>query len=292
MLTVYFTEFFIILIVYLFMFSGKTFLITGIADRHSLAMYAAQLIQEHGGRVVCTGLGITPFHDQLSERARQFLEKSYRDFENSVREVLGADVHTAKLDVTLPGSVAAFFDQMEAQGIRFDGLLHAIAMDKTIRKKRVKPLLEVSLGEFCETMDVSAFSLIRLIHAMRQRALLRSGASICSLSYIAAEKVTFHPYRNISIAKAALERITIELADELGRQDEIRVNCIRFSPYMGSKAGTATLTDEDRATADRLSPLGNALPKDLAYEVLHLFRPGSRITGEIRHVDGGYHVMG
>jgi enoyl-[acyl-carrier protein] reductase I len=121
---------------------------------------------------------------------------------------------------------------------------------------------------------------------------LQRGASICSLSYIAAAKVTFHPYRNISIAKAALERITVELADELGRSHGIRVNAVRFSPYMGSKAGNATLNEVDVNTSNRMSPLGNAQPQDLAYEIVHLFRPEQRITGEIRHVDGGYHITG
>ena len=61
---------------------------------------------------------------------------------------------------------------------------------------------------------------------------------------------------------------------------------------MGSKAGTATLMPEDVSTSDRMSPLGNATPEDLAKEIVHLFRPDVRITGEIRHVDGGYHVTG
>ena len=122
--------------------------------------------------------------------------------------------------------------------------------------------------------------------------LLQPKSSICSISYIAAAKVTFHPYRNISIAKAALERITIELADELGRRNGTRVNCVRFSPYMGSKAGNATLTEQDVNTAAKISPLGNASPEDLAYDVLNLFRPNGKITGEIRHIDGGYHIMG
>lgn len=274
------------------MLAGKTFLITGIADRRSLAMYAAKRIQEHGGTVVCTGLGLTPFHQNLSGRARAFLTQTYTDFETSVRNELGTEVLTAKLDVTLPGSVQAFFDQMQRQHITFDGLLHAIAMDKTIREKKVKPLLDLSLDEFCQTMHVSAFSLITLIQAMQQRDLLNYGASICSLSYIAAEKVTFHPYKNVSIAKAALERITVELAHELGQTRGARVNCLRFSPYLGSKAGNATLNEDDLNKAHQISPLGNALPDDLAYEILHLFRPESRITGEIRHVDGGYHIMG
>ena len=72
----------------------------------------------------------------------------------------------------------------------------------------------------------------------------------------------------------------------------IRVNAIRFSTYISSKAGNATLTQEDVDTANKMSPLQNARPEDLAYEVVHLFRPEVRITGEIRHVDGGYHITG
>jgi enoyl-[acyl-carrier protein] reductase I len=82
------------------------------------------------------------------------------------------------------------------------------------------------------------------------------------------------------------------LADELGRKHGIRVNAVRFSPYMGSKAGNATLNEVDVETSDRMSPLGNAQPLDLAREIVHLFRPDGRITGEIRHVDGGYRIMG
>ena len=96
----------------------------------------------------------------------------------------------------------------------------------------------------------------------------------------------------VHVLKAALERITIELADELGRKNGIRANVVRFSTYMGSKAGSATLNQTDVDTANRLRPLGNAGPQDLANEIVHLFRPDSRITGEIRHVDGGYHITG
>ena len=141
--------------------------------------------------------------------------------------------------------------------------------------------MEVTKVEFCDTMDVSAFSLIRLTHFLLKYGVLQIGASICSLSYIAAAKVTFHPYRNMSIAKAALERITIELADELGRSHDIRVNALRFSTYMGSKAGNATLTEDDLATADRMSPLGNAFPLDLAHEVVHLSDPISKLLEKI-----------
>lgn len=274
------------------MFEGKTYLITGIADKHSLAMYVAKEIVKHNGKVICTGLGVSPFHHDLSDKAKAFLNDSYKGFKKSVEEELGPDVKTYILDVTLPETVEDFCSKLQAENLKVDGLLHAIAMDKTIRNKIVKPLLEVSFKEFCDTMEVSAFSLVSLTAKLNAHGLLNAGSSICSLSYIAAKKVTFHPYRNISIAKAALERITIELADELGRQNGTRVNCVRFSPYLGSKAGTATLNVSDVDFAANKSPLGNASPQDLAYEVVHLLRPETRITGEIRHVDGGYNIVG
>jgi len=274
------------------MLNDKIFLITGVADKHSLAMYVAKEIKKNNGNVICTGLGVSHFHNNLSEKARTFLNKNFEDFNTAVASNLGSNVRTEVLDVTIDENMEHFAKTLADDGVTIDGFLHAIAMDKTIRNKQVKPLIDVTKDEFCDTMDVSAYSFIRLTHFLIKHNVLNNGASLCALSYIAAEKVTFHPYRNISVAKAALERITIELADELGRQYGIRVNAIRFSPYIGSKAGNATLNDEDLETSNRLSPLGNALPQDLAYEVVHLFRSDVRITGEIRHVDGGYHITG
>ena len=274
------------------MLQNQTFLITGIADENSLAMKVAEEIIAQNGKVICTGLGITPFHKDLSEKAAGFLQKSYSDFEAACKKKLGNEVILFPLDVTLPENLHYLADQLLEKNIKLNGFLHAIAMDKTIRQKSVKPMLEVTAQEFNDTMTVSAFSLISLSHAFLQNGVLQNGASIVSLSYIAAEKVSFFPYINMSIAKAALERLTIEMAYELGRDYGIRANCVRFSPYMGSKAGNATLKDEDVERANRLSPLGNALPEDLAHEVIHLFRKDIRITGEIRHVDGGFHIMG
>lgn len=273
------------------MLENKTFLITGIADKHSLAMYVAKEVIRQGGNVLCTGLGVSEFHTNLSDRAKAFLDKNYTDFKASIEQELG-NARVEILDVTLEDNMEALAKRLREDKVELHGFLHAIAMDKTIRNKEVKPLLQVTKDEFCDTMDVSAYSLIRLTQYLFKYEVLKPGSSICSISYIAAAKVTFHPYRNMSIAKAALERITIELADELGRMNGTRANVVRFSTYMGSKAGTATLNTSDVETAHKMSPLGNASPQDLANEVVHLFRPDGRITGEIRHVDGGYHITG
>ena len=274
------------------MLQKQRFLITGISDAGSLALHAAKAIVEQGGQVVCAGLGVTPHHTDLSEKARAYLSANEAAFRETVKAELGEDTPILILDATQEDSMADLAAGLAESGLHLDGFLHSIAMDRTIRNKQVKPLLEVTQAEFCDTLGVSAFSLVRITHHLLKTGALRDGSSICSLSYIAAEKVTFHPYRNMSVAKAALERITIELADELGRSRGIRVNALRFSPYLGSKAGTATLEPSDVEKAGSMSPLGNAGPRDLALEIVHLMQPGLRITGEIRHIDGGYHITG
>jgi len=274
------------------MLQDKRFLITGISDAGSLALHAAKAIVEQGGQVVCAGLGVTPHHTDLSDKARAYLSANEAAFRETVKAELGEDTPIIILDATQEDSMADLATGLTESGLHLDGFLHSIAMDRTIRNKQVKPLLEVTQAEFCDTLGVSAFSLVRITHHLLKTGALRDGSSICSLSYIAAEKVTFHPYRNMSVAKAALERITIELADELGRSRGIRVNALRFSPYLGSKAGTATLEPSDVDKAGSMSPLGNAGPRDLALEIVHLMQPDLRITGEIRHIDGGYHITG
>ncbi|MGB1618484.1 MAG: SDR family oxidoreductase, partial [Flavobacteriales bacterium] len=227
------------------MLQDKRFLITGISDAGSLALHAAKAIVEQGGQVVCAGLGVTPHHADLSDKARAYLSANEAAFRETVRAELGEDTPIIILDATQEDSMADLAVGLAESGLHLDGFLHSIAMDRTIRNKQVKPLLEVTQAEFCDTIGVSAFSLVRITHHLLKSGALRDGSSICSLSYIAAEKVTFHPYRNMSVAKAALERITIELADELGRSRGIRVNALRFSPYLGSKADTATLEPSD-----------------------------------------------
>ena len=134
------------------MFSDSTFLITGIADKHSLAMSVAKEIIRQGGKVICTGLGVSPYHLNLSDKAKAFLEKNFQDFKQSVHEELG-DTSVEILDVTLDENIDYFSRMLSERKIKLNGFLHAIAMDKTIRhKKVVKPLLDVTKEEFCDTM--------------------------------------------------------------------------------------------------------------------------------------------
>ncbi|MEM7437366.1 MAG: SDR family oxidoreductase [Myxococcota bacterium] len=271
----------------------RTYLITGINDEKSLATSVADRLLNEGCRLVCTGLGLTPHHELLSDKARTFLQSTYESFEATVHRRYGSDVITLPLDVTLDASIDEVTRRLSDEKITLTGVFHSIAMDKTIRAGAVKPLLEVTRDEFMQAMNVSAYSLISLTRSLLAGGVLAERGSIVAVSYRGAEFVMRHPYKNVGVSKAALERIIRELADELGRSHRIRVNGVRFSPYTGSKAGGAIpgLADAERLCED-LSPLGNARPEDLAAEVAYLLSPDTGVTGDVRNVDGGYHIRG
>ena len=273
--------------------STQTYLITGIADEHSLATAVAQRLVANGHRLVCTGLGLTDHHAELSDRARSFLQRTYESFDETVTRLFGADTLRFPMDVTLEQSLDDLAQRLTDEGVVLDGLFHSIAMDKTIRAGAVKDLLDVSRDEFMQAMGVSAYSLISMTRALLRAERIAEGGAILAVSYRGAELIMRHPYKNVGVAKAALERIVKELAHELGPTHGIRVNAVRFSPYAGSKAGGAIPgLQEAEALAEELSPLGNATPEHLAAEVAYLLDRGSGITGDVRNVDGGYSIRG
>jgi enoyl-[acyl-carrier protein] reductase I len=267
---------------------GRTFLMTGIADEASLATAVARELVGRGARVVCAGLGPTPHHGALSERARDHLASTFDSFRKTVELQLGESAEAHVCDLTLDASVRDLSHGLAKRGIALDGVLHAVARDRTIGRAGGASLLEVSREEFLDCLDVSAWSLVSLLRELLAAGALARGAGVVALSYLGAERVVAHPYRNIAVAKAALERIVVELSYELGVSHGIRVNAVRFSPYAASRAGGAIpgLAEAEAAGA-ALAPLGNAGPEDLAREVAHLLSPDHAITGEIRSVDGG-----
>lgn len=272
---------------------GRGVLVTGIADAASLALPVAIALQRAGASLTCAGLGPTRHQAALSEAAQRYLAEAHATFRETVAKALGPDTPSLALDASLDASIADLARTLRERGVRLDGLVHAIALDRTIRRGEAKPLLEVTREEFLDCMNVSAYSLLALVRALLAEGVLARGAGVVALSYLGAERVMFHPYRNVGVAKAALERIARELAVEVGRSHGIRVNVVRFSPWSQSRAGGAIPGLDAAVTrCDEAAPLGNAAPAALAREVVHLLEPELGVTGEIRHVDGGYHVLG
>lgn len=272
--------------------AGRRILVTGIADEASLALPIARLLAARGAELVCAGLGASAGSAVRSESARRYLAEVEATFRRTVADALGAAVPAFALDVAADESIEALAAELSRRTLPLDGVVHAIAFDRTIRGGEARPLLEVTRAEFLDCMSVSAWSLVALAAAFQRAGVLARGGSLVALSYLGAERVMPHPYRNIGVAKAALERIVRELAAELGPHG-VRVNAVRFSPWSHSRAGGAIpALDAAVADCDARAPLGNATPDALAFEVAHLLRPGLGVTGEVRHVDGGYQILG
>lgn len=270
--------------------AGRRILVTGIADENSLALAIARGLLAEGASLVCAGLGPTPHHVDLSDAGARYLASSHEQFLETVRDGLGAETPTVVLDASVDATLEDAARFLGREGLPLDGFVHAIAMDKTIRRGVAPPIMEVQREDFLSCLDISAYSLLSITRALLGQEVLRKGASLVALSYLGAERAMSHAYRNVGIAKAALERLSREMANELGRSHEIRVNCVRFSPFAASRAGGA-IPDLVAAVdkAERAAPLGNAKAESLAFEVAHLMRPDLHVTGEVRHVDGGYH---
>jgi enoyl-[acyl-carrier protein] reductase I len=272
--------------------AGRCYLITGIHDEASLATAVARELADQGARVVCSGLGPTRHHEALSARARNHLATSFESFCKTVERALDARALALCCDLTVDASVRDRAADLGRRGIVLDGFVHAVARDRTLGRDGATPLLEVSREAFLDCLDVSAYSLIALARELLAGGVLARGASLVSLSYLGAERVVAHSYKNVAVAKAALERITVELAHELGVAHDIRVNAVRFSPYAASRAGGAIPgLAAAEASSGRAAALGNARPADLAREVVHLLAPGHTITGDVRNVDGGLHLL-
>lgn len=272
--------------------SDRCVLVTGITDPASLALPIAREVLSQGGRLVCTGLGPKHAPESASERARDHLRSSFETFRKTVESELGGDVPALDCDVSSDASLDELGRTLGELDVHIDGVLHAVAFDRTIRGGESSRLIDTPRAAFLECMDVSAYSLIAVLRSLIESERLAEGASVVALSYIGAGRSVSHPYRNVGVAKAALERIVKELAVELGRSHSASVNAVRFSPYSASRAGGAIPgLAEAEADADARSPLGNAPSTALAFEIAHLLRRGTGVTGEVRHVDGGFHIL-
>jgi enoyl ACP reductase len=250
---------------------GKKLLVTGVLTRESIAYSAAQALQEQGAEIVLTSFG----------RAMGLTEKSAKRLPNPV-DVL-------EMDATDHEQIEAVADQLASRWGRLDGFLHAIAFapqDALGGNFLVTPWESVATA-----IRTSSFSLKEIAVGMLP-LMKEHGGAIVSLDFDA--RFAWPIYDWMGVAKAALESITRYLARDLGPHG-IRVNTLSAGPLrtMAGKGipGFQTLADGWGARA----PLGwdttDASP--VADAIAFLLSDLARgITGEMVHVDGGYHAMG
>ena len=182
----------------------------------------------------------------------------------------------------------AAFDALRERWDRLDFLVHAIGFsDKNELRGR---FVDTSLDNFLNTMNISAYSLTAA--AQRASAMMGDGGSILTLTYYGAEKVIPH-YNVMGVAKAALEASVRYLANDLG-PDGIRVNALSAGPIKTLAASGIGDFRYILKWNELNTPLRrNVSIEDVGGAGLYLLSDlASGVTGEVHHVDAGYHTVG
>ena len=253
------------------MLDGSKLLITGVLNKDSIAFEVARMAQEAGAEVVLTGFG----------RARRLTERA------AAR--LPQPVDVLELDVNKPEDLDAVTADLRERWGRLDGVLHAVAFapEDALGGKFMTTPVESVLTAF----QTSAFSLKAVAGACLP-LMEEHGGSIVGLDFDAT--VAWPVYDWMGVSKAALESVSRYLARDLGPHG-VRVNLISAGPLETLAASGIPGFDELADSWRRQAPLGWDVkdPKPVAAAALFLLSGmASGITGEIVHVDGGYHAMG
>jgi len=250
--------------------AGKRGLIMGVANDRSIAWGIANACAAQGAELAFTYQG-----DALLKRVKPLADQ------------VGSSV-VLPCDVTDEASIDAVFDRISKEWGRLDFVLHAIAFSD---KSELDGLyLNTTRANFLRTMDISCYSFTAV--AQRAVPLMTEGGSLLTLTYYGAERVMPH-YNVMGVAKAALEASVRYLAVDLGGRN-IRVNAISAGPIKTLAASgigdfryilkwnelNAPL--KRNVTIDEVGRSGLYLLSDL----------GSGVTGEVHHVDCGYHTVG
>ena len=249
---------------------GKRILVTGVLTDASIAFGVARVAQEEGAEVILTGVG----------RGMSLTTRTARK--------LPAEPAILEFDVTDPSHVDAVRDQLGANGGTIDGAVHAIGFAPETCLG--DGFMDAPWSDVSTAVHISAYSLKVLAEVAAP--LMPNGGSIVGMDFDAT--VAWPAYSWMGVAKAAFESTSRYLARELGPQG-IRVNLVSAGPIRSMAAKSIPGFSEFEDAWETKAPLGWNI-KDTGpvarttVAMLSDFFPAT--TGEIVHVDGGYHAMG
>jgi enoyl-[acyl-carrier protein] reductase I len=249
---------------------GKRGLIMGVANNRSIAWGIAKTARAHGAQIAFTYQG-----EALKRRVEPLAE-----------EVGGLVV--GHCDVSEDATVDAAFEAVRAAWGSLDFLVHAIAFsEKTQLDGRY---IETTAENFAKTMHISCYSFTAV--ARRAEALMSNGGSMLTLTYFGAEKWMPH-YNVMGVAKAALEASVRYLAADLGPRN-IRVNAISAGPIKTLAASGIGDFRYILKWNEYNAPLRRTVTiEEVGETAVYFLSDMSRaVTGEIHHVDAGYHIVG
>ena len=251
--------------------NGKKGLVLGVANQRSIAWAIADVLNTAGAQMAFSYQG---------ERLGGVLEKLTADCKDPL---------LLQCDVTSDEELDKLFADVEKQFGKLDFVVHAVAFAPGSTFE--KAFADTTRQEWMTAMDVSAYSLVAV--AQRAQALMTSGGSVITLSYLAAERVVPH-YNMMGVAKAALEASVRYLAYDLGKRG-VRVNAISAGPLRTIAARSISGFGSMFSEVGGKSMLGrNITQEEVAGLALTLLADqlGSGVSGETIYVDAGYHAMG
>jgi len=250
--------------------AGKRGLIMGVANDRSIAWGIAQSLAAQGAELAFTYQG-----EAFKKRVLPLIEP--------LRAAAAIDC-----DVSEPGSLDAAFEQLAEKWDRLDFVVHAIAFSD--REQLKGRYVDTTAENFAMTMNISCFSFTAV--ANRAEKMMPNGGSLLTLTYYGAEKVMPH-YNVMGVAKAALEASVRYLAEDLGKKN-IRVNAVSAGPIRTLAASGIGdfryMLKWNEYNAPLRRTVTTAEVGDAAMFLLSDLARG--ITGEVMHVDSGYHVVG
>ncbi|MDJ0627197.1 MAG: enoyl-ACP reductase FabI [Rhodobacter sp.] len=250
--------------------SGKRGLIMGLANDKSIAWGIACALAEAGAELAFSYQG-----EALKKRV------------DPLAAQLGSDFVT-ECDVSDEASLDGLFATLQERWGKIDFAVHAIGFsDKNELRGRY---VDTSAENFRTTMDISVYSFTAV--AQRAAAMMPDGGALLTLTYYGAERVMPH-YNVMGVAKAALEASVRYLAEDLGK-DGIRVNAISAGPIKTLAASGIGDFRYIMRWNEYNSPLRrNVSIDDVGGSALYLLSDlGAGVTGEVHHVDAGYHIVG
>ena len=242
----------------------------GLANDKSIAWGIARALSDAGAELAFSYQG-----DALKKRV------------DPLAAQLGSDI-VLPCDVGDEASIDALFAELGARWDGLDCIVHAIGFsDKNELRGRY---VDTSRANFTLSMDISVYSFTAVVQ--RAEKMMKNGGSCLTLTYYGAERVMPH-YNVMGVAKAALEASVRYLAEDLGK-DGIRVNAISAGPIKTLAASGIGDFRYIMKWNEYNSPLRrNVTIDDVGNSALYLLSDlGSGTTGEVLHVDAGYHVVG
>ncbi len=250
---------------------GKKILVTGVLNDDSIAYGVARMAQEQGAEIVLTSFA----------RAMSLTRRTARR--------LSPEPDVLEMDVTEPAQVAAVAADLGERWGRLDGFLHAVAFAP--KAALGGNFLDTSWDDVALTLNTSAFSLkavaVALLPLMREE-----GGSVVALDFDAS--LAWPAYDWMGVSKAALESTARYLARDLGPR-RIRVNLVCAGPLRTLSAKSIPGFSEFEEVWSKRAPLGWDLrdPEPVARACVALFSDWfPATTGEMLHVDGGFHAVG